>query len=185
MVDRNNKQLLRNKLLAERKLFNKALYQQANEAIYQTVVELIKSSKPQNIGLYWSLQGEPDLLQITSSVEGQFSLPVIEGDEIAFAKYKAGDSLEKTPFFGLYQPAKKLKILPDLIIIPGLAFSIKGYRLGFGKGYYDRFLAKIEQISKPLIVGVCFDDKLFKQLPFDQNDYKVNYIVTDKRMIKI
>lgn len=65
-----------------------------------------------------------------------------------------------------------------LCIVPGLAFSIDGYRLGYGKGYYDRFLSEFKGVS----IGLCYDVCLCKTLPTDEYDKKVNYLITDKRV---
>lgn len=65
-------------------------------------------------------------------------------------------------------------------IVPGLAFDKNGYRLGYGKGYYDRFLEKFKGIS----VGLCFDEMLADTLPTDDFDKKVDYLITDKKIYK-
>ncbi len=63
-----------------------------------------------------------------------------------------------------------------ICIVPGIAFDKKGYRLGYGKGYYDRFLEKFKGIS----IGFCFENMLEYNLPTDEYDKKVDYLITDK-----
>lgn len=71
--------------------------------------------------------------------------------------------------------------LPDVLLIPGLAFTTKGERLGRGKGYFDRFLS----MYKGLKVGVAFSDQVFEQVPTDEHDELLDYLVTDKDIYKI
>lgn len=66
----------------------------------------------------------------------------------------------------------------SLCIVPGLAFSSDGYRLGYGKGYYDRFLSEFKGVS----IGLCYHDCVRAHIPTDKYDKKVNYLITDKRI---
>ncbi len=63
-------------------------------------------------------------------------------------------------------------------LVPGLSFSLDGYRLGYGKGYYDRFLNEFHGVS----VGLCFSALLSESLPAETHDKKVDYLITDKRI---
>ena len=62
---------------------------------------------------------------------------------------------------------------------PGLTFDKKGYRLGYGKGYYDRFLEKFTIKS----AGLCYNELISESIPADEYDRPVNYIVTDLKII--
>jgi 5-formyltetrahydrofolate cyclo-ligase len=68
----------------------------------------------------------------------------------------------------------------DMAIIPGLAFSIRGERLGYGKGVYDRLLFKLNAIK----IGVCFDFQISRKLPVEQHDIPMDIIFTDKTDFK-
>ena len=65
-----------------------------------------------------------------------------------------------------------------LCIVPGIAFSKDGYRIGYGKGYYDRFLSGFKGVS----VGFCYSQCLTDTLPVDETDKKVDYLITDKKI---
>lgn len=76
------------------------------------------------------------------------------------------------------------KLIPGkkaLCIVPGISFDKKGYRLGYGKGYYDRYLSRFELTS----IGLCYDGLLSEALPADVYDKKVDYLITDKKIYKI
>ena len=69
----------------------------------------------------------------------------------------------------------------DIIFIPGLAFNINGYRIGYGKGCYDMLLNNYKGIK----IGICHDDDIIKKDFQECHDIKMNYIITEKRIIKI
>ena len=64
----------------------------------------------------------------------------------------------------------------DLVLVPGIAFSITGERLGFGKGCYDRFLKDISAVK----VGFCYDFQLSEQIKSYDHDVRMDYVITDK-----
>lgn len=66
----------------------------------------------------------------------------------------------------------------SVCLVPGLCFDLKGGRLGYGKGYYDRFLEKFSGIA----VGICFEECLSDEITLGNHDKKVNYLITDKRI---
>ncbi len=68
-------------------------------------------------------------------------------------------------------------VKPNLYLIPGLGFSRKFQRLGRGKGYYDKYLADLPSAIK---VGICSEEQLLDELPTDEYDIEMNYIITDQ-----
>ena len=68
----------------------------------------------------------------------------------------------------------------SLCVVPGLSFDKQGYRIGYGRGYYDRFLENFEGIT----VGLCFSELLSESLPKDYYDKNVSYLITDKKIYK-
>lgn len=67
----------------------------------------------------------------------------------------------------------------SIIIVPGISFDLKGYRLGYGKGYYDRFLKNHSLIS----IGLCYNCLIKNELPIDKYDLPVNYVITESHII--
>lgn len=86
--------------------------------------------------------------------------------------------------YGIYAPEEHCPVLSDndkcLCCVPGLSFDKKGFRLGYGKGYYDRYLSNFKGIS----VGLCYDALVSESLPADKYDKSVNYLITDKKIYK-
>lgn len=92
----------------------------------------------------------------------------------------------KNGFFGVREPdTQKCERATDfsgaLCIVPAIAYDKNGYRLGYGKGYYDRFLKNNALIS----VGVCYNELIEDNLPRDEYDIPVNYIVTQNGLIAV
>ena len=83
--------------------------------------------------------------------------------------------------FGILEPAKSKAQIPDLILIPLLAYDKYKYRLGYGKGFYDRYLNKyLKQYKDILTVGVAFSFQKYHKIPINHNDVKVDFILTEK-----
>ncbi|HKL11318.1 MAG TPA: 5-formyltetrahydrofolate cyclo-ligase [Clostridia bacterium] len=70
----------------------------------------------------------------------------------------------------------------DLVLVPGACFNLKGYRIGYGGGYYDRFLPKIRKDA--LSLGLCFDFQIVSSIKPEKHDIPVDIVLTEKRMIK-
>lgn len=91
--------------------------------------------------------------------------------------------------WGISEPILTLeKIFPEkipentLIVVPGLAFSKNGKRLGRGKGFYDRYLEKVSHITA---IGLCYSFQLLNELPSEDYDQKVDYIITESSIDKV
>ncbi len=126
------------------------------------------------IGMYVPMRGEPqwDWSQWSQypwrlsfpSQEGQFEVP------------------ENLPLSGVWVSGGK-EANPDILVIPGLAFTSSGYRLGRGAGWYDKLLAKFRPAFG--CVGVCFDQQFDREFLVDTHDQKMQTILTEQRMVKI
>jgi 5-formyltetrahydrofolate cyclo-ligase len=109
----------------------------------------------------------------------------VHNSVIRFYRYRDGVPLEKSSF-GVPEPPDDENLLADndkidLIIVPGLCFDKAKNRLGYGGGFYDRFLKEFPTEN----IAVCFDEQIYEEgfLPADENDVKVGRIITDKRII--
>lgn len=94
----------------------------------------------------------------------------------------------KRGYFGISEPVENLKIPVDpkkidLIVIPGIAFDVNGNRVGFGRGYYDRFLKKLGR--KTISIALAYDFQILKTVPSQKNDIPVSIIVSEKQTIRI
>ena len=83
--------------------------------------------------------------------------------------------------FGILEPIKSKAKVPDIILVPVLAYDKNKYRLGYGKGFYDRYLNKyLKRFKNILTIGVAFSFQKYHKLPINQNDVKLDFIITEK-----
>jgi 5-formyltetrahydrofolate cyclo-ligase len=103
------------------------------------------------------------------------ALPSVEGENLAFYELSSGKYLVKGRFGIMeplpYGPVNKI----DLLVVPGIAFDKKGYRLGYGKGYYDKFLAQ----KKIFAIGLGYSFQLLERLPKGKYDKRLDAVATE------
>lgn len=128
---------------------------------------------------YVSYNGEVDTINLLSDILKTKTLVVpycIDNDGNMIAvKISSADNLEKG-MYGIPEPKNPVpfpKEEIDFVIVPGVAFSKDGYRLGYGKGYYDRFLSDIT----PYKLGVCKKELFLEKLPHNEFDIKMNDVL--------
>ena len=87
--------------------------------------------------------------------------------------------------FGILEPKNsKKKVIPDLIMVPLVAFDNRLNRIGYGKGYYDRSLKKTNKIKKNAIsLGIAYSFQKCQKIPTNKHDFKLDYIFTEKGII--
>ena len=108
-------------------------------------------------------------------------LPAIEeNNQMDFFSWKKNQVLLVNKF-GILEPEKNKVKIPNFVLVPILAFDRYKYRLGYGKGFYDRYLNKyLKKFRNILTVGIAFSFQKHHKLPRDKNDVKLNFILTEK-----
>ena len=177
------------KSILRKKYFNlrKKGYYEIDKEFFAPLLSFIKSNfKKENLklALYYPTSFEINVLKL---LENQYInnknilLPVIEKkNRMNFFPWKKNHVLLVNKF-GILEPQKTKFKIPNLILLPILAFDRNKYRLGYGKGFYDRFLNKYQKkISNILTVGVAFSFQKHHKLPVNNKDVKLDYILTEK-----
>jgi 5-formyltetrahydrofolate cyclo-ligase len=136
---------------------------------------------------YWPLAGEIDPLPLMAelAVRGHvLALPVVAetGGALEFRPWAPGDPLESGPH-GTRHPYPQPPIRPDALLIPLLAFDRRGFRLGYGGGYYDRTLASLRRDGAVQTVGLAFAAQEVERVPADPWDEELDRIVTELGVI--
>ena len=104
---------------------------------------------------------------------------------LAFAVWDERDGLEDGPF-GTLQPRENAPdLIPEVVILPLLAFDRRGYRLGYGGGYYDRTLAVLRGRRAVTAIGVAYAAQEVPTVPHDRHDQALDWVVTDREAIKM
>jgi 5-formyltetrahydrofolate cyclo-ligase len=86
--------------------------------------------------------------------------------------------------YGIAEPTLGKKICPDLIFVPLVAFDDDFNRLGYGGGFYDRYIEKIAKIKKIFKIGLGFSYQEIKKIPINKYDKKLDLIITEKKIIQ-
>ena len=100
-----------------------------------------------------------------------------------FFEWKKNNPL-KINKYGIVEPISFKKIYPDIIFVPLVAFDKKLNRLGYGGGFYDRYIQKSMKIKNIVKIGLAFSYQELKAIPIDKFDKKLDFIVTEKEIIQ-
>ena len=134
------------------------------------------------IGGYFPINYEIDCLGILKQLEKsghKISLPITrKGNKMDFFKWSSKEPLSISKI-GIPEPFSKKKIYPDILLVPLVAFNKNKFRLGYGGGYYDRYIKKIKKIKKILTIGMAFSFQEVSKLPINEHDKKLDYIFTE------
>jgi 5-formyltetrahydrofolate cyclo-ligase len=103
---------------------------------------------------------------------------------LTFGGWGDGDELEPGPFGTLQPPAIAGTLVPDVLILPLLAFDRQGYRLGYGGGYYDRTLAVLRGQRAVTAIGVAYAAQEVEAVPHDRHDQRLDWVVTEREAMK-
>ena len=139
---------------------------------------------------YAPIRSEVDL---TGLAEGVLALgkavgfPICGGENMEFYAVDTLGALSEADAFGIPIPKadERRRITPDadtLVLVPGLAFDEKGNRIGYGKGYYDRYL---HRFPAPTVLGVTFAETLLAHIPTENTDIPAAYLATENGIIRI
>lgn len=178
------KQALRTRLLAERRELSSRIAEVSAD-ICSAIgnLDCWHGARHVMIFLPISRNAEVDVTRLAAAYpDKKFSIPVITGPTSLNPAWYDPLSL-KPAKWGVLEPEAPVfcgNDKPELIICPALAVDVSGIRLGYGKGYYDRFLAGNAAIS----VCVVPDGFLFERLPSDRFDIPVNFVVTDHNVLR-
>ena len=182
----DKKRLIREKYFLKRKRF----FFEIKQTYFKPLINIIKKNnikRKTNISLYYPSNFEVNILKILEIdffKKFTFSLPIIKkNQEMQFCRWKKGDILQINKF-GIPEPKISKKISPGVVLVPLLAFDKNKNRIGYGRGYYDKFLNTfLKKHKKPLTVGIAFSFQKHHKLPIDKRDFKLNHILTEKGII--
>ena len=86
--------------------------------------------------------------------------------------------------YGIPEPEIKKLVYPDILFIPMVAFDKNLNRLGYGRGYYDRFIERLSRKKKIIKIGLAISYQEIKKIPINKHDQKLDYIITNENIIK-
>lgn len=131
----------------------------------------------QNIMIFYPTKYEIDVRRLCDDTDKNFYLPKVDNKNLLVCPYNCCDTLKKSEF-NIYEPCSNpvsANIL-DLIIVPALCVDKNNYRLGYGGGFYDRFISQNPKIKTIVPVPKCM---MVDKLPLENYDKKVDFVITD------
>ena len=186
-----NKEEIRRKILKKRLSLSFEDIRDKSRQVFLHLTETVEYINSQNIMFYVATRSEvqtEEMIKMSIKMGKNVFVPIILPECINLAPSKIVDfdiELEKGNK-GILEPKKEYHRIftpenIDLIVVPGIAFDLKGNRIGRGFGYYDNFLRKVCSFAK--IVALAFEMQTVKKIPNDKNDIPVHKIITEKRII--
>ncbi|TCK06715.1 5-formyltetrahydrofolate cyclo-ligase [Phorcysia thermohydrogeniphila] len=155
----------------------------------EQIVEKLKALLPSDVNtlmFYAPFKGEVDLLPLAEwclSRGKRVVFPRVSGKEIlplevfSLSELSPGYCSILEPPYELSRAINEI----DVVFVPGIAFDLNCFRIGYGGGFYDRFLARTQIGFK---IGICFDFQVVERIPHDPYDVPVDLVVTEKREIR-
>ena len=183
-VQLREKEALRKFLINRRSELGPSIDFQSN--ILNNIKPLIEEIENEYIGTYISFRDELDTKKLNQYLlerELNLALPAIDFQtkEINFFMYHKNTELIENKF-SILEPKNKDKVIfPKIILIPLLGYSKSGFRLGYGGGYYDKYLSK-NDIGDVKKIGIAFSFQEVEEIPVEDHDERLDWILTEKHL---
>lgn len=183
MNDTEKKQL-RKELILRRK--NIADRDEKDRLIFERIMSCDCVKNADSVLVYASYNGEVDTFRLIRKLletgKPVFTPKCLEHGEMIFLRINSENDLVKGAY-GILEPVGDIQPViteKTVCIVPAVSFTANGERLGYGGGFYDRFLSKYPQICS---VGICYEELVSVSLPCDRHDINVNYVLTEERTV--
>ncbi len=175
---------MRREKLDIRQSMSEASVKEGSEAITQNLLSLACVQRARRVMAYYAVRNEPgmgELIDALLDMGKRVALPHVGTEGIVVAEYTRETGMERGAY-GIPQPvlAKGCEVFePEVVIVPGVVFDLKLCRIGFGMGYYDRFL----QNSSTVKIGVCYESQLVDCIEAEPHDVRMDFVVTEARIL--
>lgn len=177
----HDKKSIRKQVLQIRKNMDRDEVNKLSKIICNNVSRLEKFVSADKICLYMPINNEVDtkyLMDICFSMGKEVYLPKVLGDNMEFYQYNLNTKLVEGAY-NILEPDNKKILQPDnktLVVMPGAVFSEDCNRIGYGGGYYDRYLEKYTDCYK---VAICYKFQILDKIPSDEHDIKPDIIICE------
>jgi 5-formyltetrahydrofolate cyclo-ligase len=152
----------------------------AADVVMQELLSDSRLRECTNIVLFWSMPDEISTLAIVDKLNESHDvyLPVIVGDDLQFRLYEGLESMSAEGQYGIFEPTSAVSLQSGApqtaIVVPGMAFTQSGCRMGRGRGYYDRILSRFPDAYK---IGICYKCQIVSSLPVERHDIMMDRVV--------
>jgi 5-formyltetrahydrofolate cyclo-ligase len=163
---------------------------QAGPCVRDRFLAALRPATGAGVSAYWPLEDEfdPRPLFIELHRRGHpIGLPVIlgKGQPLLFRRWTPDVALVRGSFRVMTPPPEAPEVVPQVLLVPLLAFDRAGYRLGYGGGFYDRTIAGLRASREVLAVGVALAAQEVSAVPRDDTDEPLDWVVTEQEAIRI
>ncbi|MFH1521066.1 MAG: 5-formyltetrahydrofolate cyclo-ligase [Candidatus Micrarchaeota archaeon] len=176
------KDTIRKQIIAKRNLLSNEEIGNLSASISERLINYPEFKKAKVVAFYIPKGNEVDTRKMIEHAitEGKEVLIPVTDHKITFYKFKSFNDLIKGSF-GVLEPESRETPSkePDVVIVPGVTFGLCMHRLGYGKGYYDLYLAG----SSAYRIGICFNFQVVEKLPTHEHDQKMDCMITESRVI--
>lgn len=178
------KEALRREILKKRDSLPKEEAAAMSDAVAEALFKTSRFIEAKRIAFYITKGSEVDtrMMIFRAMQAGKEVLVPVTDHKITFYKFSSFTDLKPGKYQILEPQTREAPSEePDIIIVPGVVFGLCMHRLGYGKGYYDKYLSS----SPAYRIGICYDIQVVDKLPIHENDERMDEIITDKRVIKL
>ncbi len=146
--------------------------------------------QPSIVSGFWPLKDEIDLRPLLGRLHGQgwtCALPVVtgRGRPLVFREWSPGDRLEEGGFATRHPRRSQPEVTPHVVLVPLLAFDERGFRVGYGGGYYDRTLEALRRAGPVIAAGAAFAGQRMNDVPHGRHDQPLDWVVTEAMAMKV
>lgn len=167
-------------------------YFEVSSNFFKPLIEFLKQQKKNKkilLSFYYPSNYEVNILklfQLIKKMKIKTLLPIIKDENtMTFLEWKNLDPLRVNDFGMLDPCVLKKSLTPNVMLVPLLAFDLQNNRLGYGKGFYDKYLRKfLNKKNKITTIGVAFSFQKYNKIPISKLDVKLNFILTEKGLTK-
>lgn len=177
---------IRKQFLDRRKKIDFSTYDRLSQQVQSRLIASEPFVQARSVALYSPINNEvatEKIFTVAKKNKKKIYYPRVVGDELGFFAVATFAELVRGTF-GIAEPASAEEIALaelDLVVVPGVAFDLHGYRLGYGRGFYDRKL--VEKMPETVSVGLCFNFQLCESLPVEAHDQVLDFIATETKFI--
>ncbi|UWG98254.1 5-formyltetrahydrofolate cyclo-ligase [Dehalobacter sp. DCM] len=188
-MNRTEKNLLRKTILKNRRAINEEERSQKNAAIERNILSLPIYKESGTIMMYLNYWDEVDtggIAEDTLQAGKRLVIPLCKGEIIIPYEIKRLEEDVQIGMFGIREPrpGNSRVVVPsdiDIVLVPGVAFDGRGNRIGFGKGFYDRFLPQLR--DNVTIVGLAYSCQIVDKIDAEAHDFTMSLLVTENGVI--
>jgi len=180
-----NKSKIRKKLLTIRKKKNSNNLEINDDYLFKVLKKIKIPNKM--VGGYYPYNFEVDVIKILEKLEKKnykIYLPRIKKNfQMDFFRWSLKEPLLINKF-GIPEPMTNKIEYPDILLVPIVAFDKKLNRLGYGGGFYDRYISRLKIKKKIILIGLAFSFQKVEKIFINKYDMKLDYIITEKNLLK-